>query len=226
MRKPTEGRGAPMSACPRRARRCASAVDATVASATSATTIRNMTDLTLPSLVERSDTDRRCQAETQGSRGDARAAGVAVARVVLQGRPAARAVARRGSETAAALRAELGIRFQASTVGGTAGNGERGRGNGPRPTLPQSPFPFPSLLAQRRHRLRRVLRFQRVVVGVRQLPSGAVELDLFQRAQRDRARGEIIIRIFPLATPSRFSPTVRESFRVPRQFTVSEVRPE
>src|SRR5436853_7053410 len=121
MRKPTEGRGAPMSACPRRARRCASAVDATVASATSATSIRNMTDLTLPSLVERSDTDRRCQAETQGSRGDARAAGVAVARVALQGLPAPRAVARRGSETAAALRAEFRVPLLARAVLRTGG---------------------------------------------------------------------------------------------------------
>src|SRR2546425_2090295 len=128
MRKPTEGRGAPMSACPRRARRCASAVDATVASATSATSIRNMTDLTPQSLVERSDTDRRCQAETQGSRGDARAAGVAVARVVLQGRPAPRAVARRGSETAAALGTELRVRFGAGTVSGTGGVGGAGSG--------------------------------------------------------------------------------------------------
>src|SRR2546427_1334578 len=131
MRKPTEGRWAPMSACPRRARRCASAVDATVASATSATSIRNMTDLTLQSLAERSDTDRRCQAETQGSRRDARAAGVAVARVVLQGLPAARAVARRGSETAAALGAELRVGLGAGTVRGTGGErGLGGRGGG------------------------------------------------------------------------------------------------
>src|SRR5256885_2139091 len=128
MRKPTEGRGAPISACPRRARRCASAVAATVASATSATRIRRMTDLTLPSLVERSDTDRRCQAETQGLRGDARAAGVAVARVVLQGLPAPRAVARRGSETAAALGTELRVRFGAGTVRGTVGMRDAGCG--------------------------------------------------------------------------------------------------
>src|SRR6267378_4376435 len=139
MRKPTEGRGAAMSPCPRRARRCASAADATVASATSATSIRKMTDLTLPSLVERSDTDRRYRSETQGLRGDARAAGVAVARVVLQGRSAPRAVARRGSETAAALGTELGIPLLTRAVLRTGG--KRDTGNGRRNARSRPRFP-------------------------------------------------------------------------------------
>src|SRR2546430_985444 len=58
-------------------------------------------------------------------RGDARAAGVAVAGLVLQGLPARRAVARRGSETAAALRAEFGIPLLARAVLRTGGKTQR-----------------------------------------------------------------------------------------------------
>src|SRR2546427_8292935 len=79
-------------------------------------------------------------------RGDARAAGVAVAGLVLQGLPASRAVARRGSETAAALGTELRVRFRAGTIHRTDGN--RDTGNGRRDVRGEilfslSPFRFP-----------------------------------------------------------------------------------
>src|SRR5256885_15021284 len=75
-------------------------------------------------------------------RGDARAAGVAVAGLVLQGRPAPRAVARRGSETAAALGTELRVRFGAGAIHPTDGN--PGTGNGRRQARGRPPFPLPT----------------------------------------------------------------------------------
>ena len=52
--------------------------------------------------------------------------------------------------------------------------------------------------SHRRDRLGRILRLQVIVVGIGQLPSRAIELDLFQRAQRDRLRAHVIVGIVPL----------------------------
>ncbi|HVH08370.1 MAG TPA: hypothetical protein VM736_01105 [Gemmatimonadales bacterium] len=71
------------------------------------------------------------------------------------------------------------------------GLGRRGRGLA-RATLDRRGCPRGP---ERRQRLRRVLPLEQVVVRLRQLPRGAIELDLLQGPERDGARREVILGI-------------------------------
>src|SRR5882724_2360916 len=137
--------------------------------------------------------------------GDARPARMAVMGLVLEGRAAPRTIAGRGREAAAAFRAESGIGFGAGTVGGAcgmrdAGSGKRAcTGHAPRISHPASR----RIGAKRSQGFRGVLGFQVVVIRVRELAGRAIELDLFQGAERDRPGREIIIGIVSFVYASR-----------------------
>src|SRR6266566_440984 len=64
--------------------------------------------------------------------------------------------------------------------------------------------PLPGLGAQRSQGFRGVLRFQVVVVRIGELAGRAIELDLFQGAQRDGAGTEVVFRVLALAHVLRF----------------------
>src|SRR6266852_5259353 len=112
---------------------------------------------------------------------------MAVMGLVLERRAAPRTIAGRGREAAAAFRTEGGIGFGARTVGGTRGSREREAGSRSRVDGTAPGSRLPALRAQRDQCFGGVFAFQRVVIGVRELPRGAIELDLFQGAERDGA---------------------------------------
>src|SRR5713101_1538884 len=128
--------------------------------------------------------------------GDARPARMAVVGVVLERAAAPRAVAGRGREAAAAFRAESGIGFGAGTVGGASGNRETGDGRGRRADPSRLAAPASRVFsAQGSQGFGGVSGFQNIVVRIGELPGGAIDLDLFQGAERDRPGREIIIGI-------------------------------
>src|SRR2546422_10642098 len=128
---------------------------------------------------------------------------MAVMGVVLERRAAPRAVAGRGREAAAAVGAEGGIGFGARTVGGARGTRETGDGRGRRADPSRLAAPASRVFsAQGSQGFRGVLGFQVIVIRVRELPRGAIKLDLFQGAERDGAGREIILGILPLVHPS------------------------
>jgi len=51
------------------------------------------------------------------------------------------------------------------------------------------------LPAHRRQRFGRVFRFEFRVVGVGEFPGCAIELDFLERAQRDRLRAHVVVRV-------------------------------
>src|SRR6266566_3761104 len=136
-------------------------------------------------LLSKSGTSIRTPSDTDASvmvmlSGDARPARMAVMGVVLEGRAAARAVSGGSREAATAFGTEQRVRFRARAVGGTWGSRSNGDGTAPGSRLP-------ALRPQGDQRFGGVPGFQRIVVRVRQLPGRAVELDFFQRTQRDRS---------------------------------------
>src|SRR5882762_878206 len=120
---------------------------------------------------------------------------MAVMGVVLERRAAPRAVTRRGREAAAAVGAELRVGFGPGAVGGTRGSRERGaeRRGCAYGSAPGSPLP--ALRTKGSQGFRGVFGFQIIVVRVRELPRGAIELDLLQGAEGDCARREVVIGI-------------------------------
>src|SRR6185437_15659019 len=129
---------------------------------------------------------------------------MAVVGVVLERAAAPRAVAGRGREATAAFRAESGIGFGAGTVGGASGNREMGDGRGRRADPSRLAAPASRVFsAQGSQSLRGVLGFQVIEIRVRELPRRAIELDLFQGAERDRPGREIVIGIVSFVHASR-----------------------
>src|SRR6266508_2777142 len=160
-------------------------------------------------LLSKSGTSIRTPSDTDASvvvmlSGDARPARMAVVGVMLERRAAPRAVAGGGRETAAALRAEGGVRFGAGTVGGARGKRERGAGSGTlqEGTAPRSPLP--GLGAEGSQGFGGVSGFQNIVVRIGELTGRAIELDLLQRTQRDGARTQVVVGVLPLAHVARF----------------------
>src|SRR6266550_1746808 len=160
-------------------------------------------------LLSKSGTSIRTPSDTDASvvvmlSGDARPARMAVMGVTLERCAAPRAVAGGGRETAAALRAEGGVRFGARAVGGARGRRERGAGSGTlqEGTAPRSPLP--GIGAQGSQCFRGVLGLQKIVVCIGELTGRAIELDLLQRPQRNGARTQVVVGVLPLTHVARF----------------------
>src|SRR6266550_6423116 len=129
---------------------------------------------------------------------------MAVMGVALERRAAPGAIAGRGREAAAAFRAEGSVGFRAGTVGRTSGNRETGDGRRRCADPSRLPTPASRLLSpQGDQRFGGVPGFQGVVVCIGELPGGAIELDLFQGAQGNGARTEVVFRVLPLVHDSR-----------------------
>ena len=61
-----------------------------------------------------------------------------------------------------------------------------------------------TILSHRSQRLGRVLRFQAFIIRVGEFPGRAIELDLFQRPQRDGLRAQIVVGVFALIAGGRY----------------------
>src|SRR5882672_1396172 len=206
----------------RRARRCASAVEAVNTSSKSTTDTREAHRFTTRSK------GQGCRLIGNGtekckSGGYTGSAGVAVTGVGFERRAAARAVAGGPSQTSSALWAEEGIHFGRRTVFGTRGSGERGTGSQLELLLPAPSSLLPS---HRDQRLLGVLRLQRLVVSVGEFARRTVEFDFLERPERHRARTHVVVRILALVADTRIGGRLPRRPKNREQYVVRRARRE
>src|SRR6267142_94752 len=203
----------------RRTRRCAFAVEAVNASSKSTTDTREAHRFTTHSR------GQGCRLIGNGtekckSGGHTGSAGVAVAGVGFEPRAAARAVARGAAQSLSAFGAERSVGLGARTVGG-AWSTEHGARSSWERTAPCSLLP-----AHGNQRFAGVFGFQRIVILIRKLSSGAVEFDFLERPERHRAGTHVVVRILALIADTRIGRRLRRRPKNREQYVVRRARRE